>query len=295
MIDREVFLSADAKSKLKEYERFVMAGKIISFYSHLPWEIDRPWSKEEEQDVVFGFGDGRKKLQERLADRTEAEKLLGDMDLVLASLPGDTKDLQRRTEDLALLHRYVNGEYSIYQSENPVTPRGRQISLSDIFAIDAEAGNDPKALEETDPDEAGPEDESTEGKEPLPELDRLAEDLISIARETDPYDYADVVNPETDAADDLKRDLTEGDTVEPQEPGQKARNYRIYNDRLGVGTPKERFRRNMDAIRLLKDLEGKKRNASPEEQDVLAGYVGWGGLADVFDEGKPGWKKEAKN
>ena len=54
MIDRGVFLSKAAKGKLKDYERFVMSGKIISFYSHLPWEIDRPWSKEE--DVVFGYG-----------------------------------------------------------------------------------------------------------------------------------------------------------------------------------------------------------------------------------------------
>ena len=331
MIDREVFLSDEAKAKLGEYERFVMAGKIISFYNGLPWKVDRPWSKED--DVVFGYGNGRTKLQDRLENRTEAEKLLGVMDLVLASLPEETRNLQEKTEDLAMLHRYVSGEYSIYQPEKLAAPRGRQLSLSDMFAFDDAGENDQRAHEETRAEEA------PEAKEPLPELDQLTGDIISLAKEVDPYDFADEVNSEAEAADELKKDLTEGktdgyiealqfvadenedratvekarelidrvnawsgrkkdgtagDTEEPEEPGQEARNYRIDNDSLGVGTPKERFRRNMEAIRLLKDLEGKKRKASPEEQEVLAGYVGWGGLADAFDEGKPGWKKEAE-
>ena len=57
-------------------------------------------------------------------------------------------------------------------------------------------------------------------------------------------------------------------------------------------SPKEKFRRNMEAIRTLENIEGEKRNATPEEQEVLSQYVGWGGLADAFDESKSAWAGE---
>ncbi len=60
--------------------------------------------------------------------------------------------------------------------------------------------------------------------------------------------------------------------------------YQITDDAIGVGTPGERFNNNVRAIRLLKKLERENRLATPEEQAVLARYVGWGGLADCFDE-----------
>ena len=60
--------------------------------------------------------------------------------------------------------------------------------------------------------------------------------------------------------------------------------YHITDDALGVGTPSQRYQNNIAAIRLLKQLEREDRLAAPEEQEVLARYVGWGGLADCFDE-----------
>ena len=62
------------------------------------------------------------------------------------------------------------------------------------------------------------------------------------------------------------------------------RNYRITDDHIGEGAPLERFQRNLDAIRTLKTVEAENRSATAEEQAVLAQYVGWGGLADFFDE-----------
>ena len=69
-------------------------------------------------------------------------------------------------------------------------------------------------------------------------------------------------------------------------------NYRITDDRLGEGGPKEKFKRNVEAIRVLKSLEADNRPASPAEQEILAQYVGWGGLADAFDEHKAAWASE---
>ena len=69
-------------------------------------------------------------------------------------------------------------------------------------------------------------------------------------------------------------------------------NFHITNDHLGEGGAKAKFRANMDAIRVLKELEFDGRNATPEEQEILSQYVGWGGLADAFDENKASWAEE---
>ena len=84
-------------------------------------------------------------------------------------------------------------------------------------------------------------------------------------------------------------------TTEPEPPMPQrppAENFRILDDNLGTGGAKAKFRANMDAINLLKELEFDGRQATPEEQDVLSKYVGWGGLADAFDESKDNWKDE---
>ena len=81
-------------------------------------------------------------------------------------------------------------------------------------------------------------------------------------------------------------------TAPPQGNTPPVQNFRITDDLLGVGGTKAKFRANMDAINLLKELEFDGRQATPEEQDVLSKYVGWGGLADAFDESKDNWKDE---
>ena len=72
--------------------------------------------------------------------------------------------------------------------------------------------------------------------------------------------------------------------LHPEVPTADRHDYRIIDDAIDVGTPGERFNNNVRAIRLLKKLEAENRFATPEEQEVLAKYVGWGGLADCFDE-----------
>ena len=71
-----------------------------------------------------------------------------------------------------------------------------------------------------------------------------------------------------------------------------AQNYRITNEHLGEGGPKAKYEHNVAAIRTLFTLEQENRNATPEEQSVLAQYVGWGGLPDAFEPEKAGWVRE---
>ena len=69
-------------------------------------------------------------------------------------------------------------------------------------------------------------------------------------------------------------------------------NYRITDDSLGVGSAKEKFRNNMAAVNLLHELQLENRLATPEEQEILSKYVGWGGLSIAFDENNAAWASE---
>ena len=73
---------------------------------------------------------------------------------------------------------------------------------------------------------------------------------------------------------------------------RNAKNFRITDEHLGEGGPKAKFQANVNAIRLLKELESAGQQASPEQQEVLSRYVGWGGLSDAFDPEKPAWALE---
>ena len=80
--------------------------------------------------------------------------------------------------------------------------------------------------------------------------------------------------------------------VETIKTGQKRRNFHITDENLGAGGQKAKFQNNMAAIRTLKQIEAEKRLATPEEQEILSRYVGWGGLAQAFDESNDKWAKE---
>ena len=87
-------------------------------------------------------------------------------------------------------------------------------------------------------------------------------------------------------------------TLRSSEPEKTAliqkHDYRITNDDLGHGGSKAKFRMNMDAINTLKQLEFEKRLATPEEQEILSKYVGWGSMPQAFDENNPAWADEFK-
>ena len=83
--------------------------------------------------------------------------------------------------------------------------------------------------------------------------------------------------------------------IEPpaqEAPAPPARNFHISDSHLGEGGPKQKFARNVEAIRTLQILENEDRSATPDEQKILSQYVGWGGLADAFDPDKDSWAKE---
>ena len=82
------------------------------------------------------------------------------------------------------------------------------------------------------------------------------------------------------------------ETLNAEPMPEAAGNFHITDDNLGVGGPKQKFARNIEAIQTLRTLEQEHRGATAEEQQVLSQYVGWGGLADVFDPNKENWSAE---
>ena len=112
------------------------------------------------------------------------------------------------------------------------------------------------------------------------EMETLSEKDISPLEESVPVSENDILQK------------TESQSPIQSPSDISAQNYVISDMELGVGTAKEKFQRNVEAIRTLETIESEKRPATNEEQEVLSKYVGWGGLADAFDETKSAWAKE---
>lgn len=80
--------------------------------------------------------------------------------------------------------------------------------------------------------------------------------------------------------------------LHPEIPPEERNNFKITDDNLGGGTLKEKYKNNIEAIKVLKLCEEQNRYATPEEQEILSGYVGWGGLKSAFEEQNENWANE---
>ena len=143
------------------------------------------------------------------------------------------------------------------------------------------------------------EEESSQTDEPA--LEQTGEQAVEQAEElseaviegTSPVQMPEELTAETEEQEDTPAETApvtaEEEIPEEDIPGI---NFRITDDHLGEGGPKEKFARNIAAIEMLFTLEAENRNATPEEQEILSQYVGWGGLADAFDPNKDSWARE---
>ena len=138
-----------------------------------------------------------------------------------------------------------------------------------------------------------------EGRAALSEMGEFVpdfDDVISQAKIDEPHTHRSAVSIPIDGE---WQDFPSADAAEQAAYAdfkaashRNAQNFHITDDALGVGGAKAKFRANMAAIRLLQELEFEGLQASPEQQEILSRYVGWGGLADAFDENKPNWSDE---
>ena len=118
-----------------------------------------------------------------------------------------------------------------------------------------------------------------------PQVRELATSETSAEKKTEaPAVPQDLEQVEAIPAPRPRRERVTFTTLRPEIPAGQRHNFRITDPELGYGTPGEKFAANVKAIRTLKRIEAEERLATPEEQEVLSRYVGWGGLADCFDE-----------
>ena len=252
LIDNQQFLRSADYSRMPEYERERIAGKVISFYARMPEEIERPFKQD------FFNEEARKELPVMLNDSEQSQKLLQAMDDALAMLPLDfeavNETYEKKLQLLTEVHQYVEGSYTIFPVQEVPDQadglNGYQMSLFDIVS----ASEPEEDIEDTEP-----------------------EQIISEPEEEPEIKPEEEIEPE-----DIKEQIVE------QEP----HNFHITDDGLGSGGPKAKFKANMEAIRLLKELEQEQRLATPEEQEVLSRYVGWGGIPQAFEERNSAWAEE---
>ena len=349
LIDNQQFLRSADYSRMPEYERERIAGKVISFYARLPEEIERPFKQD------FFNEEARKELPVMLNDSEKSQKLLQAMDDALAMLPLDFESVnetyEKKLQLLTEVHQYVEGSYTIFPAQEVPDQadglNGYQMSLFDIVsASEPEENTEEPEVEESSAEmeevqKGEPESESVivqeqwdenvfeyqgyhfepvgilpqglEGKELVNQTRGNTElHLTTYEREDDIlYSYAGFYEASGSSKADIFRCMETGRNYIPGEnelfgyegeflpylqneqvQEQEPHNFHITDDDLGAGGPKAKFKANMEAIRLLKELEQDQRLATPEEQEVLSRYVGWGGIPQAFEERNSAWAEE---
>ena len=349
LIDNQQFLRSADYSRMPEYERERIAGKVISFYARLPEEIERPFKQD------FFNEEARKELPVMLNDSEQSQKLLQAMDDALAMLPLDFESVnetyEKKLQLLTEVHQYVEGSYTIFPAQEVPDQadvlNGYQMSLFDIVSAsepeESEVEESSAEMEEVQKGEPESEFEpesvivqeqwdenifeyqgyhfeavgvlpqGLEGKE-LVNQTRGNTDLHLTAYEREDdilYSYAGFYEASGSSKADIFRCMETGRNYIPGEnelfgyegeflpylqneqvQEQELHNFHITDDDLGAGGPKAKFKANMEAIRLLKELEQEQRLATPEEQEVLSRYVGWGGIPQAFEERNSAWAEE---
>ena len=149
--DSEYLKPADY-SRMPAYERERMAMRVVSFYHHLPNDVERPYP----QDLFHE--EGRKALVEKLADPEQAVELLEQMDNALLSVPLDSEEYERKAEFLSILHQYVEGTYTIFpekkQAVEIAVPEQGQISMFDFMEQEPQSKEQSTAAAVEEPQKA---------------------------------------------------------------------------------------------------------------------------------------------
>ena len=201
---------------------------------------------------------------------------------VFAASDADTMTLEDGTEADFITSRsgfqaQVHGEKGVH-ALGLLWPDAAPV-LRAVFLEEAQAQSRTQAQPE--PDISHPEQPASEATEP--EQPQFTTETVAFypgEKNHLPYDI------------EIQTIRTTEPEHDPPAPLPPAENFRITDDNLGIGGAKAKFRANMAAINLLKELEFEGAQATPEQQEILSRYVGWGGLADAFDESKDNWKDE---
>lgn len=316
LIAQKRFPGEDAIAKIPEYERRQVARAIYSSLYNAPDNVPRPYY------MGMDYYQAVPLIEEELQDRSTAMWLMDALNARLGEMQKDDRHYEVVHETHFQLYAYVNGEFSLFnhRHDGQLTPTAPNEPTA---ALVREAATPSEETMPTPPEPVMPME--PEVPEPLSIGTRLTIDgrqfeVDSVDDHTQNVSLRDVTFEggtgfpifRKESIDYVRAHMEQPDMVRetaapqadeppavltpPKKKKQNAlaypldadgRNYRITDDHIGEGAPLERFQRNLDAIRTLKTVEAENRAATAEEQAVLAQYVGWGGLADFFDEKNP--------
>ena len=311
LIAQKRFPGEDAIAKIPEYERRQLARVIYSSLYNAPDNVPRPYY------MGMDYYQAVPLIEEELQDKSTAMWLMDALNARLGEMQKDDRRYEFIHETHFQLYAYVNGEFSLFnhRHDGQLTPTAPNEPTA---ALVQEAATPSEETMPTPPEPVMPME--PEVPEPLSVGTRLTIDgrqfeVDSVDDHTQSVSLRDVTFEngtgfpifrqesvefvrEHVEWSDAERTATQVDEppavlTPPKKKKQNTlaypldtngRNYRINDDHIGEGAPLERFQRNLDAIRTLKTVETENRTTTAEEQAVLAQYVGWGGLADFFDE-----------
>ena len=317
LIAQKRFPGEDAIAKIPEYERRQVARAIYSSLYNAPDNVPRPYY------MGMDYYQAVPLIEEELQDRSTAMWLMDALNARLGEMQKDDRHYEVVHETHFQLYAYVNGEFSLFnhRHDGQLTPTAPNEPTA---ALVREAATPSEETMPPPPEPVMPME--PEVPEPLSIGTRLTIDgrqfeVDSVDDHTQNVSLRDVTfeggtgfpifrtepisfvrkiveqaDPATLAPPQPQTDEPPAALTSPKKEKQNAlaypldadgRNYRITDDHIGEGAPLERFQRNLDAIRTLKAVEAENRAATAGEQAVLAQYVGWGGLADFFDEKNP--------
>ena len=193
--------------------------------------------------------------------------------------------VEKRIRELVNEGRYLSKEekeaYEQYKMEQ---------AQKELAAQPEEEREQDDDLSDIDPDAIRERLENGEAAKAVEEMLAFAEQAAAESEE-DLERWLPV--DETTPFDEPEQPITTDSIIYPADKPE-AQNFRITDDKLGAGGAKEKFRRNVTAVKTLQKIEGENRAATPEEQQILSQYVGWGGLTDAFDGTKGNWADEFK-
>ena len=247
LIAQRRFPGEDAIAEIPQYERRRLARSVYFGFSDAPDDVPKPYPKGAD------YYDAVPTIEEQLSDRAKTSEMLEALTAYLDGMDAGDRHYDSCQQAKEQLSEYVNGTFSLFNHRHDNGLRqAEQEAIPITPAEKVEVAEEPAQVQ----------------KPSLPQ-ERQQEAQKEPTQAAMPPAFT------------LPRKKERLEAAAPLFAGGV--NYRITDDALGVAPPSQRYANNVAAIRLLKQLEAENRPATPEEQEVLAKYVGWGGLADCFD------------
>ena len=248
LIAQKCFPGEDAIAAIPQYERKQLARSIYFGFSDAPDDVPRPYPKGVDYYGAVPV------VEEQLADKAKAAEMLEALTVYLDGMDEGDRHYDSCQQAREQLSEYVDGTFSLFNHRHDSGLRQAEREATPI----------------TPTGEVGVMEEPAQEQEisPLPQVQQREEEAPQGQAAMPPVPH-------------LPRKKERMEAAAPLFAGGV--NYRITDDALGAAPPSQRYANNVAAIRLLKQVEAENRLATSEEQEVLAKYVGWGGLADCFD------------